>query len=149
MTHTSSPAALLNAAQRASLTIGLRSLEMHLRQADAWLQGAEEQGILYRRSLNLTAAQRAAGRDLIASGLAQIAALAARFDLVPVTDDLTAAIAAQLSVDWANLCDLSAEKLRRYGEVHPALADQFDADLDVLARLALALAALGHDDPAR
>ena len=43
MTHTSSPAALLNAAQRASLTIGLRSLEMHLRQADAWLQGAKEQ----------------------------------------------------------------------------------------------------------
>ena len=137
---------LLNTAQRNSLTIGLRAFEMHLRQADAWLRGEEERGILYRRNIHLPPEQRAVARAQIAAALAQIAALAERFDLAAVEDDLGAAIAAQLSVDWANLSDVRAAKLRRYGEVDPRLADLLDADVDRLAQLAMSLAAFSQND---
>ena len=140
---------LLNTAQRSSLTVGLRAFEMHLRQADAWLRGEEERGILYRRGLNLPLEQRAAARAQIAAALAQIAALAERFDLAAVEDDLGAAIDAQLSVDWANLSDVRSAKLRRYGEVDPRLTDLLDADLDRLAQLALSLSTLGRDGQER
>jgi hypothetical protein len=137
---------LLNTAQRSSLTIGLRAFEMHLRQADTWLRGGEERGILYRRSLDLSSEGRAVARAQIAAALAQIAALAERFDLTVTEDDLGAAIAAQMSVDWANLSDARSAKLRRYGAVNPRLADLLDVDLDRLAQLALSLAALSRGD---
>jgi hypothetical protein len=41
---------LLNTPQRNSLTNVLRTLEERLRQAKAWLPGAEETGLLYHRS---------------------------------------------------------------------------------------------------
>jgi hypothetical protein len=44
-------------------------------------------------------------------------------------------------VDWANLSDLRSDKLRRYGDVAPRLADLLDADIAELAGRALALAA--------
>ena len=135
---------LLNTAQRNSLTIGLRSFEADLRRADAWLQGEEERGILYRRSLDLPPEGRAVARAQIAAALACIATLAERFDLAVTEDDLGATIAAQMSVDWANLCDARSAKLRRYGEVDPRLPDLLDADIDRLAQLALSLAALGR-----
>ena len=136
---------LLNTAQRSSLTIGLRAFEMHLRQADAWLRGGEERGILYRRSLDLSPERRAAVRAQIAAALAQIAELAERFDLSATEDDLGATIASLMSVDWANLCDTRSAKLHRYGDVDPRLAGLLDADIDALAQRALAVAALGRD----
>jgi hypothetical protein len=139
---------LLNIAQRSSLTIGLRAFEMHLRQADAWLRGGEERGILYRRSLNLSPEQRAAARGQIAAALAQIAVLAERFGLANADEDLGAAIAAQMSIDWADLSDAHSGKLRRYGDVDFRLADQLDADLDLLAELALSLADISRDHQA-
>ena len=136
---------LLNVAQRSSLAIGLRAFEAHLRQADAWLQGAEERGALYRRSLNLSPEQRAVARAQIAAALAQVTALAQRFGLTATEEDLGATIAAQMSVDWADLSDARSDKLRRYGDVDPRLADLLDADIDRLAQLALSLAALSRD----
>jgi len=136
---------LLNPAQRSSLTIGLRAFEMHLRQASAWLRDGEERGILYQRSLNLPPERRAAARAQIAAALARIAVLTERFDLTAAEDDLRATIAAQMSVDWANLCDMRSAKLRRYGEVDPRLTEVLDAGVDALAQLALSLAALQRD----
>ena len=131
---------LLNDAQRNSLAIGLRAFEMHLRQAAAWLEDGEETGILYRRRLALPAERRAAMRRQIAAALASIAVLAERFNLAPAEETLEASIAAQMSVDWANLSDLRSDKLRRYGDVDPRLADLLDADIAELADSALALA---------
>lgn len=137
---------LLNTAQRRSLTIGLRAFEMHLRQADAWLQGKEETGILYRRGLDLSPERRASARTQIAAALARIAVLAERFGLAVAQNDLGATIAAQMSADWANLCDTRPEKLCRFGEVDPRLRELLDAEIDSLAQLALSVAALGRDD---
>jgi len=139
------PPLLLNVAQRSSLTVGLRAFEMHLRQADAWLQGVEEHGVLYHHTLSLSAEQRASARAQIAAALARVAALVERFGLAANSGDLAATIAAQMSVDWANLCDVRSTKLHRYGEVDSQLAEILDPDVDALAQLALSLAALQQD----
>jgi hypothetical protein len=44
-------------------------------------------------------------------------------------------------VDWANLFDLRSDRLRRYGDVAPRLADLLDADIGELVGRAHALAA--------
>jgi len=44
----------LNPSQKNSLRISLLMFEENLRQAQEWLDGREENGILYRRKLMLT-----------------------------------------------------------------------------------------------
>jgi hypothetical protein len=135
---------LLNTAQRNSLTIGLRAFEMHLREADAWLQGREERGILYLQRADLPAERCAPVRGQIAAALAQIAALTERLGLEAVAYDVGATISAQMSVDWANLCDTRSDMLRRYGDVDPRLSELLDPGIDALSQSALLVSALGQ-----
>ena len=58
-------AGLLNFAQRNLLTLGLRAFEMHLREADAWLHGREERGILYQWCHALSISSRPRGHSLL------------------------------------------------------------------------------------
>jgi hypothetical protein len=138
---------LLNPAQRNSLTIGLRVLEMDLRRARAWMHSAEERGVLYRRSLSIASEQRAAMVAQIDLALEVIARLAAQFDLSPAEQDLAALFAARMSADWATLVDLKAAKLSRYGHVSEALAERLDPSLDTLSYAVLALASLAGGAP--
>jgi|YelNatPaOPRAMG01_1025707.scaffolds.fasta_scaffold302285_1 hypothetical protein len=133
---------MLNTAQRSSLAIVLRMFEGQLRQADAWLQDGSEDGILYRRVLRLPPEARAALRGQVATALAEIAELAQAFDLEPEEEDLAAAMAAAMSVSWASLCDSRSERLRRFGDVDPALREVLDPRIERLADLALSLASM-------
>ncbi len=139
---------LLNGAQRSSLAIALRMFEEELRRAASWLEMPPEQGILYRRTLRLPPEARAAVRQSIAAALAEIAGLAQEFGLAPEEQDLATAIAAAMSLSWANLCDARSDKLRRFGDVHPALAEALDPRLEQLAELALSLASRLRSDDA-
>jgi len=130
---------LLNEAQYASLAIVLRQLEDDLHQADTWLRGAEENGILYRRKLRLSPERRAAARQVIATALNQVTELAREFDLSQVDDNPSATVIAEMSERWANLCDARADKLKRYGDVDPRLSQALDPSLDRLIELTLAL----------
>jgi len=130
---------LLNESQLISLTIVLRFLEQDLRQADEWLQGAEERGILYRRKLRLQPERRAIARRYIAAALRQIAELSRQFDLQPIDDSPEATIVAEMSERWGNLVDARSDKLKRYGDVDPRLAQALDPSLDRLIELTLTL----------
>ena len=130
---------LLNESQRNSLTIVLRMLEEKLRQADAWLQGVDETGILYRRRLRLPPERGVLARQHIAVALEQIAELAHQFDLEPVDNSPEATIMAEMSESWANLCDARSDKLKRYGEVDPLLSQALDPSMDRLIELTLEL----------
>lgn len=130
---------MLNEAQFTSLAIVLRLLEDDLRQADAWLQGAEETGILYRRKLRLSPERRAVARQVIAAALNQIAQLAREFNLAQIDDNPAATIVADMSVRWADLCDARSDKLIRFGDVDPRLSQVLDPSLDRLIELTLAL----------
>ena len=136
---------LLNPAQRNSLTVGLRIFEMHLRQARAWLTSEPEQGILVSRSRQPAPERQALIMQQIDLALVEIAGLAEKFDLLPTTQDFGAVFAAQMSADWATLCDLKPAKLRRYGAVAEELTTELDPALDTLLELASSLMRLAGD----
>jgi hypothetical protein len=136
---------MFNEAQYTSLAVVLRLLEDDLRQADAWLQGAEETGILYRRKLRLSPERRAAARQVITEALNQIAGLAREFDLAQMDDDPAATVVAGMSERWANLVDARSDKLKRYGPIDPRLAETLDPHLDRLAELTMLLNAAIRD----
>ena len=136
---------LLNTAQHAALAIALCYLEQSLRQAEMWLQGRQITGILYRTSLRLSAERRAAILACIAEALEGVSRLAERFNLRPVDEPLENKIAAEMSINWANLIDTRSDKLRRYGPVDPKLQELLDPDMEHLAQLALAIASLARE----
>ncbi len=133
---------LLNDSQKFSVFVTLREFEERLRQAEAWLQGAEEQGHLYHRMLTLSPEQGALAQQHIAEALHRIGDLARTLELSATNGDVAGYIRASLSESWANLCDIRSDKLRRYGAVHPDLAAVLDATVERLAELALGIAAL-------
>lgn len=133
---------LLNGSQKFSVFVTLRTLEERLQQADAWLQGEEEHGRLYHRTLTLSPEQREQAHQRIDEALRVIDDLASKLDLEATYDDAGGHIRAGLSESWANLCDIRSKKLRRYGKVQPALSAVLDEPVEQLAQLALAIASL-------
>ena len=133
---------LLNPSQKASLATVLLMFEEDLRQVNTWLDGRQAEGILYRRQLHLMPAQRRAARKRIASALDEIAALAEKLGLEQEIEDPAGLIRGQMSIAYANLIDSQADKLKRYGEVHPDAATGIDPHIQRLAQAALELAAL-------
>ena len=133
---------LLNRAQYVALTVVLSGFERSLRQAESWLQGDWEEGVLFHTSLSLSPQQRAAALSEVATALQVIAQLAKRFRLHPADEPLTNKIAAAMSVSWANLVDARSSKLRRYGPVDPRLRDSLDPELERLAQLARSISSL-------
>jgi hypothetical protein len=131
---------LFNTYQLNSLLLTFRSFEEHLRRADGWLLGREENGILYQCKLSLSDGKRKAARKQIAEALKQIADLVNKLDLQPVGEDPSGLIRGQLTVSWANLLDTRSKKLVRYGEIDPHLADVLDPSIDRLAQIAIDLA---------
>jgi hypothetical protein len=138
---------LLNPDQRRSVTIVLRMFEENLRQAEAWLQDAEVNGILYQRKLNLSPARRQAAQQRVAAALEQVAALAQEIGLEPEVEDPAGLIRGELSVSWANLIESQSSKLKRFGDVNPGLESVLDPAIQHLAQATLELAALFENPP--
>jgi len=133
---------LLNTAQHTALAVVLRHFEQSLRQAKLWLQSQQTVGVLYQTSLQLSPERRAATLARITEALEGIAHLAERFDLWPADEPLANKIAAEMSINWANLIDMCSGKLRRYGLADPRLRELLDPELEHLAQLALSVASL-------
>ncbi len=133
---------MLNTAQRAAITIGLRAFEMHLHEIARWLRGAPDAGVLFWEHLDFSDEVRIQAEEQVAAALALVAELAQRFELERTPIDLGAKITGMMSVDWADLVDLQASKLRRYGGVAAELSGLLDADVERLADTAKELAKL-------
>jgi len=133
---------LLNYNQRRSVTIVLRNFEEHLRMTSAWLDGAEENGILYRRKLNLSPVQRQVAQQRVDTALETIASLAQKIGLEPEVEDPAGLIRGEMNVSWANLIDTQSRKLKRYGDVDPELKSVLDPAIQRLAQLAMELASI-------
>ena len=126
---------LLNPAQLRSVEVTLRTFEKNLRLSAAWLDGEEENGILYRRKLTLPAAQGDVARQRINAALEQIAILARMLDLPPEEEDVIRLIRGRLAVSWANLIDSQSSKLKRYGDVDPEAERTLDPAIRRLVKL--------------
>lgn len=131
---------LLNPHQRGAVTIALRAFEEQLRQCDEWIQGRTEEGALYRRRFAFSEERRMLVREQIAQALACIADLADRCSLSAQEEDAAAMLRAGFSASWAALCDVRADKLKRYGQVAPSLAQALDPSIETLIELSLSLA---------
>jgi hypothetical protein len=134
--------ALLNPYQKNSLRITLRMFEENLHNALEWLDGREDDGILYSRKLILSPDRREQAREHIKVALGVIEKLSHQFDLRKESSDAASALCGELTVGWANLLDTRAKKLGRYGKVHPELVSVLDSDIQKLAEIAQQLSAI-------
>jgi len=133
---------LLNPDQLRSVTITLRMFEEDLLDVQAWLHGAETNGILSKRKLTLSPESRLAAQERINAALEQIAVLAREIVLEAEVDSPDNLIRSKMSVNWANLFDTQSTKLKRFGEVDPRLESVLDPAIEKLAQLALELATI-------
>jgi hypothetical protein len=130
----------LNPYQKRSLEVVLRTFEERLRQTRTWLQSPEENGILYRKTGNVSLEQKEMIESQIDLALEQIAWLASTFDLKLVEEDIASWLRGVMSESWADLIDTQANKLQRFGEVSSELHEMLDPIVSRLAQLALEIA---------
>jgi len=121
---------MMNNAQKTSLCITLDRLEAWLTEAQAMLH---HNGMRARLTPDAVAQLRAMAE--VQQSI--IDDLMRRFDLPRETTDDVRRLAAGLSMSWSQLHDSKSDKLRRYGEVHPALPESLDPDLDRLIDLTM------------
>jgi len=133
---------ILNHSQWNSLRITVYSFEKNLRSAQAWLDGREETGTFYERKLHLSAKRREQARKYIADALQTVIELGNALDLPVQEENAASEIRGTMSVSWANLLDNRANKLSRYGRVHPVLSSELDPIIEQMAEMALHLSAI-------
>jgi hypothetical protein len=117
---------MLNPQQRSSLHMTLLAFEKNLRQAQSWLDGAEEDGILYKAKLQLSEERRRQATGEIARALDQIGSLRQSFELEKKEENPLALIRSEMTISWANLLDSRSVRLGRYGDVSAGLTDRLD-----------------------
>jgi hypothetical protein len=132
----------LNPYQKNSLRISLLMFEENLRRAQEWLDGREENGILYRRKLEISEENRKQATRAIVAALKIIEKVSRTFALEVELESASAILRGALTVNWENLMDTKAAKLKRYGKVHPELGGMLDEDIQELAEIALKLSAI-------
>ena len=136
---------LLNPTQKNSLCVTLRRFEENLLHARAWLDGNEENGVLYRRKLILPEKRRLQAEQEIGTALDLIEKLSRDFDLPIESENAASLIHGEMSISWADLLDSRASELRRCGIVHPELSNALDPGIQSLARIALTLTTIFGD----
>ena len=136
---------LLNPIQKKSLRISLRRFEENLLQAQAWLDGREENGVLYHRELTLPAKRREQAEWVMKEARELIEKVSHDFDLPIETENAAALIRGEMSISWADLLDSRARELKRAGAVHPELSSALDPSIEGLAGIALRLTTIFSD----
>jgi hypothetical protein len=136
---------LLDPQQRSSLRNALQAFEKNLRAAQSWLDGAEEDGILYKAKLKIPEDRRRECKDEITKALDQIGSLSRSFELEKKEEDPQALLRSEMVINWANLLDSRSMKLGRYGEISAGLADRLDPAVEELAETALYLSKIFED----
>lgn len=133
---------LLNPYQKNSLRVSLVMLEENLRHTREWLDGREENGILYYRRLKISEETKKQATQRIEVALGLIEKLSTIFELDKELQSAASILQGDLTINWANLVDTKSNKLRRYGQIHPELGDMLDPDIQNLAELAFNLSTI-------
>jgi hypothetical protein len=130
---------LMNRYQKTAVAVALYRFEENLREALRWLDGAEVDGILFHRRLDLPEGERVAAKKLIAKSLAEIEALAQSLNLEKQEENSARDLMAVMNMSWEELSDSLSYKLRGFGPVNPGLSGLLDAPLEHLAHYAYRL----------
>ncbi len=116
--------------------------EKNLRAAQAWLDGAEENGTFYQRALHLSEQRRKQARQLIAETVQAVTQLGQSLELPLEIENVASEVRSQMVISWTNLLDNRSAKLKRYGKVHPDLSSELDPIIEQLAEMALNISAI-------
>ena len=130
---------LLNPIQKNSLRITLRRFEENLFRAQTWLDGNDENGVLYQRKLTLPAKRRDQAEQVIKEARELIEKVSHDFDLPIESENAASLLRGEMSISWADLLDSRASELKRAGAVHPELSAALDPNIQSLAGMALRL----------
>jgi hypothetical protein len=129
----------LNIYQRNKLEVQLRHLERTLREARQLLSRVPEAGRLTRYQ-PVNEAARPELQALVDQMLVEVEWLAERFDLPPQVESVGIHISAEMFAAWSDLQGLLSQKLKRGGEVDPAVGPDLDPHVQRLMTLAHVLA---------
>jgi hypothetical protein len=131
----------LNSHQRRALNSTLAHLERQLLNLEHLLQ-ADEQGILIRRTGQLSPATRQQLVALFEQLRQEISALAATQVLPGTEENRRATLMGTMAVLWADLEDIRPRTLNRYGAVDPTLEETIGPPIERLIQGVLAIEAL-------
>ncbi len=136
-----SEAAILTQYQAQGVGVTLRILERILFSVEELYMGQEEtrQGVMVSLVNSLSEEQRVRLRELVGQARAGIATLAERFGLQHETTDLAREAHGRLVGMRTALEDTMSGKLRRYGQVDPALSSALDPEIQKLIHVVLAM----------
>lgn len=124
---------LLNWAQRNSVSITLRQLELRLRHATEILAN-QEQGVLYQYTGIVSPETLEQMQQEISMTLKEITELADRLELGKKTESNRTILLGELGGLWIDLQDMRVDKLKRYGDVSPELSQILTPVLNSLIR---------------
>jgi hypothetical protein len=130
---------VLNDAQRTSLRIVMSLIEEKMRDIEARLASPEEHGLMFDVCNDLAPDVEQALRLTVAEVYALISTLRDRLALPREVKPVSREILKGLSQLWVVLQESDSQRLRRYGDVDPALGASLDPEIEALARLMLEL----------
>ena len=129
----------LNHSQKRALEVQLRNLEQVLFRVGHFIRERPEQGLL-THYIPVPETMRPRFEALIEQMHEEIALLVRQFELQPKAADSRSYINAKMALTWSSLNEMLSSKLKRYGEVDPALSESLDPCLNRLIDLALRIA---------
>ncbi len=136
----------LTAAQRRALNSTLVHLERYLLNLEELLLQADAQGILIRRTGQLSPATRQRLLHLFGHLRQEIASLAAEQALPGAEEDMRATLVGTASILWADLEDIRLRTLARYGAVDPALEATLGPTIERLIQGVLSIETIVRDE---
>lgn len=124
----------LNQAQRTAVSTTLLHLERSLDEIEGLLAGSGH-GVTYTTKVNLAPATAQQILAKCTDIRAEIAAMAARFELPRQHWYGRQVIVAEMTSAWTNLEEVRPERLRRFGVVDPTLTETLTPSLERLTQL--------------
>ena len=134
----------LNDSQKRALEVQLRNLEQVLYRVGHRIRERPEEGLL-THYIPVPETVRRRFEALIEQMHEELAVLIRQFELQPKAVDSRSYINATMALTWSSLNEVLSSKLKRYGEVDPALSESLDPCLNRLIDLALQVAEVARE----
>jgi hypothetical protein len=128
---------MLNDAQRSSLRILMSLIEEKMRTVEFRLAHPDEQALMFEVQNDFCPEMPHMVRDKMAEVARLIEALRDRLALPREIRPASNELRTGLSQLWAFLQEANSTRLRRFGDVHPALSPALDLHIERLAHLML------------
>jgi len=129
----------LTTSQKRSIQASLLTFERTLRNADRILSNGDENGIFYKRKMQLDQHNRQLIREKISQLLLDLADCRREFEMEAWDEYSERIIMFEMSASWESLEESRSKRLRGYGELDTPTAKKVDKAIDHFAQAALSI----------